>query len=508
MNFADICQMALRNLQQAKLRAALTITGVVVGVTSLVCMVSFALGLQENLLNRTLSSFDIFTTIPVSGASLSMLLELGKNAENPDSDEGANASAPATPPAAPEPERRRGPFEGMRRAKPRRMLDDKAIAEIEKMPGVLYVQPRIGFEAVVQMERRTRQVAFSGAPMELSRLPGGGTLLAGTGFSNDFAREIVVGESMMNTFTTPPRKAANAPPAPNPATPPDPAPRKKVPTEAERKQAAEKMLGKEVVLLTLREQPGAPGDTPENRYEKNIFKIVGVLKAEESHSVFEQMVFGRGGAFVPQGTARLYHKINGDSLSKLGETILGDSGYQGAIVRVKTPADTQSVYEGLNKMGLQAISLTQQLSQMKTFFMVINSSLALLAGISLLVAAIGISNTLIMSITERTREIGIMKAIGGDNRTIMSIFFCEAGLLGLLGGVIGVAGAWLLDAIANATVNHYIASSGGPKVEFFFIPWYLWSGAILFAVGVSLLAAAYPAYRAARVDPIKALRHD
>jgi putative ABC transport system permease protein len=57
-------------------------------------------------------------------------------------------------------------------------------------------------------------------------------------------------------------------------------------------------------------------------------------------------------------------------------------------------------------------------------------------------------------------------------------------------------------------VNHYIASAGQTRVEFFFIPWYLWSGAILFSVGVSLLAAAYPAYRAARVDPIKALRHD
>ena len=66
----------------------------------------------------------------------------------------------------------------------------------------------------------------------------------------------------------------------------------------------------------------------------------------------------------------------------------------------------------------------------------------------------------------------------------------------------------VLDAIANATVNHYIASAGSPRVDFFFIPWYLWSGAILFAIGVSLMAAAYPAYRAARVDPIKALRHD
>jgi len=97
MNFADICQMALRNLQQAKLRAGLTITGVVVGVTSLVCMVSFAFGLQENLLNQTLSGFDVFTTIPVSGASLSMLLEFGQNGEIP-ADE--TAPPPGSPPPA------------------------------------------------------------------------------------------------------------------------------------------------------------------------------------------------------------------------------------------------------------------------------------------------------------------------------------------------------------------------------------------------------------------------
>ena len=69
-------------------------------------------------------------------------------------------------------------------------------------------------------------------------------------------------------------------------------------------------------------------------------------------------------------------------------------------------------------------------------------SLVLLAGISLFVAAIGISNTLIMSITERTREIGVMKAIGGDDRTIMSIFFYEAGLLGFSGGYLGVLTGW------------------------------------------------------------------
>jgi len=78
----------------------------------------------------------------------------------------------------------------------------------------------------------------------------------------------------------------------------------------------------------------------------------------------------------------------------------------------------------------------------------------------------------------------------------------------LLGGCLGALGGWALDSIANLAVNHYIAGTGGKAVNFFYIPWYLWSGSILFAIAVSLLAAAYPAYRAARVDPIKALRHD
>jgi ABC-type antimicrobial peptide transport system permease subunit len=281
---------------------------------------------------------------------------------------------------------------------------------------------------------------------------------------------------------------------------------------AERREAARKYVGKEIVVLTLRSGT-APVPSTETgadaRYERHVFHIVGVLEDEpQGPRIFEQLFSGNQSVLVPLGQARLFRKLNSDPLARLGETLLGDTGYQAAIVRVTDPTQTQSVYEQINKMGLRAISLTQQLSQMKTVFMVIDASLALLGGISLLVAALGISNTLIMSITERTREIGVMKAIGGDDRTIMSIFFCEAGLLGLIGGGLGALCGWGTDRLASMIVNHYIAGAGGQPVAFFSIPLYLWTGAIAFAVGISLLAAAYPAYRAARVDPIKALRHD
>jgi ABC-type antimicrobial peptide transport system permease subunit len=138
-----------------------------------------------------------------------------------------------------------------------------------------------------------------------------------------------------------------------------------------------------------------------------------------------------------------------------------------------------------------------------------NSVLGLLGGISLLVASFGIANTMIMSILERTREIGIMKAIGAEDREIKLIFFVEAAVIGLAGGIIGCLAAVAIDAVANRlTFRFLLRPKGGSYIDFFSLPPYLWLGAILFAVVVAIIAALYPAARAARIDPVKALRHD
>ena len=151
----------------------------------------------------------------------------------------------------------------------------------------------------------------------------------------------------------------------------------------------------------------------------------------------------------------------------------------------------------------------ERLEQLRTVFLIINSALGLLGGISLLVASFGIANTMIMSILERTREIGIMKAIGAEDREIKLIFFVEAGVIGLTGGVLGALLAWAIDAVANRLAYRFILQpQGASYVDFFALPPYLWLGAIIFALLVSILAALYPAARAARIDPVKALRHD
>ena len=167
------------------------------------------------------------------------------------------------------------------------------------------------------------------------------------------------------------------------------------------------------------------------------------------------------------------------------------------------------VRKRLKELGFVSFSIVDQLEQFRTVFLIIDSVLGLLGGISLLVASFGIANTMIMSILERTREIGIMKAIGAEDREIKLIFFVEAAVLGLVGGVIGVFSAWAVDAIANRLAyRFFLKPNGASFVDFFFLPFWLSMGAILFALIVSILAALYPAARAARIDPVRALRHD
>ncbi len=111
--------------------------------------------------------------------------------------------------------------------------------------------------------------------------------------------------------------------------------------------------------------------------------------------------------------------------------------------------------------------------------------------------------------TKRTREIGIMKAIGAEDLEIKLIFFVEAAVIGLTGGVLGALAAWGIDGVANRLVYKFLLEPRGePFINFFSLPPYLWLSAILFAMIVSVIAALYPAARAARIDPVKALRHD
>src|SRR5262245_48889238 len=182
--------------------------------------------------------------------------------------------------------------------------------------------------------------------------------------------------------------------------------------------------------------------------------------------------------------------------------------YPSAVVRVAKASSTQDVEEQIKKLGFQAFSLNDALQGAKRAFIILDIVLSLIGSIALAVSSLGIMNTMVMSILERTREIGIMKAIGGSDGDIRRIFLIEASAIGFFGGVSGVALGWLVGRIVNFGANVYIQQQGGTPGNLFSLPFWLIGGAIGFSIAVSLVAGSYPAARAARLNPIEALRHD
>jgi putative ABC transport system permease protein len=514
MKFADIIALAWRNLRQARLRTSLTVIGVIVGVSAIVTMVSFGLGLQNNLLRDALARIDLFTSITVIGPGTDALLAMRDQSPDEaanDSGAGESNGEKSDGAASPRPE-----------PAPTRMLDDDAIAELQSISGVRYVLPNFSFSSYVRFEGRTRRAFIGGAPQSIEYNPRFKKFLAGHHFISAAAREVVVTERFISWVRS--KNKPNGNRRRKPGGPFQMAPTR---SEEERAREAKGILGEEVVLLVPREQSAAPsavfgipiidaapgenGDSASEfgaQYEERAYRVVGVLKAEDG---FDINNFMETDMFIPLDQAKEFRDSNRDPMSRIGELLAGDTGYQNAEVRVIDVAQVEAIKEEIKKRGFRAWSLTNQVDEIKRVFLIVNSALALIGGISLLVASFGISNTMIMSIRERTREIGVMKAIGGSDGEVMRIFFVEASLIGLTGGALGVLGGWGIDRMANTLANGWILKQVGQavrRIEFFSIPWYLSAGAILFAIIISLVAAIYPALRAARVDPIKALRYE
>ena len=145
---------------------------------------------------------------------------------------------------------------------------------------------------------------------------------------------------------------------------------------------------------------------------------------------------------------------------------------------------------------------------LRLFFTIFDLLLAIFGSLALTVATIGIINTLVMAILERRREIGILKALGAADRDVKQLFFVEAGVMGLLGGVFGVGIGWLIGKAVTWGTNVYLQRQNLPPAHVFSVPWWLVLSAIAFAIVVSLAAGLYPATRAARLNPVEALRYE
>ncbi len=209
---------------------------------------------------------------------------------------------------------------------------------------------------------------------------------------------------------------------------------------------------------------------------------------------------------------------------KLNEEILGQPTdwanfqYEQVIIRTTGREATDHVVSEVRKMGYQPGGIGDFLNQINGLFSTMRLMLGGMGSVALLVAAFGVANTMTMAILERTREIGLMKAIGASDNHILTIFLLEAAMVGLCGGFGGVGVSLLLQRLVNQAVANMPVSQNGSSVSFLpvdpamlkngliIIPPELMLFALCLAVGIALAAGLYPSLRAARLQPVTALK--
>jgi putative ABC transport system permease protein len=208
-----------------------------------------------------------------------------------------------------------------------------------------------------------------------------------------------------------------------------------------------------------------------------------------------------------------------DEMNAINEWFLGrrinrnQEGYNMAIVKAAEVDQVLTIADQINQMGYQASTAQSYVEGINSFYLVLQVIFGGVGAIALLVAAIGIANTMAMSILERTREIGLMKAIGATNRDVLSIFLGEAAGIGLIGGLGGILLGWSTGQVINVLALAYLAGqaaqTGGslPTVAVYTPNW-LPLFALMFSVFIGLISGLYPALRAATMLPVTALKYE
>jgi putative ABC transport system permease protein len=183
-----------------------------------------------------------------------------------------------------------------------------------------------------------------------------------------------------------------------------------------------------------------------------------------------------------------------------------------AIVKVDDRDHVATVQRAIRQMGFSTYSSQDILKAVNQVFLIMQAILGSIGAVTLVVAAFGIANTMTMAIYERTKEIGIMKAVGATNRDVLRIFLTEAGAIGFLGGALGVAGGWLVGKGIEFFVRTQLqgpsagTQGGQSSAPLVVTPIWLALFALSFATLIGVVSGIYPALRAASMKPLRALR--
>ena len=222
---------------------------------------------------------------------------------------------------------------------------------------------------------------------------------------------------------------------------------------------------------------------------------VGKLSAEGNHAWSVIMPIDELEE-IQQARREWEEKQNGGRNSNQNKT----KEYDEVLVKVDEMENVQAVQQQIKDMGFRASSLTDQLESMKETTKMLRLVLGAIGAISMVVAAISITNTMVMAIYERTKEIGIMKVIGASLRDIKRLFLTEAALIGFSGGIVGIVVSFGVSFVVNR-----IAAGQGSTMQSAIPPW-LALGAVAFATVVGILSGYLPAKRAMKLSALTAIK--
>jgi putative ABC transport system permease protein len=187
-----------------------------------------------------------------------------------------------------------------------------------------------------------------------------------------------------------------------------------------------------------------------------------------------------------------------------------EQGVDQVVLLVDETMNAKEVVEKVDALGMTGHSIVERIERERLTYLLIFGGMTCVAGVALLVASFGIANTMLMTVLERRREIGIMKAVGAARWQLQALFVIEGALIGFVGGLLGLILAWAISFPGDAWVRSMVQRD--MKIDLsgsiFAFPGWIGVTVVGFTVGVTIVAALYPARRAAKLDPVSALRHD
>ncbi|HEY3475408.1 MAG TPA: ABC transporter permease [Anaerolineales bacterium] len=351
-----------------------------------------------------------------------------------------------------------------------RLLTNSALDELRAIPGVASVIPReyLMTGVIVKYQKLEGGVGVIGVDAtDLGELG----LEAVEGSSELGRATVVIGAMVPNNFYDPRSRPGQEPPPPP------------------------QLYGQQIQITVVK------WDDQGNEIRKNLsMRVSGVLKETRGESDWTM--------YLPL-----------DQIKALNEWAQGrrinynKEGYSQVIVKVQDVEQVLDISEQITEMGFQAFTPQSFVQGINNFYVILQFIFGGVGAIALLVAAIGIANTMAMSILERTREIGLMKAVGATNRDVLAIFLGEAAGIGFIGGLGGVIIGWLAGQAINVIAIVYMANQAGqqggiPPSVAVYTPFWLPLFALIFSTIIGMISGFYPALRAATMIPVMALKYE